>query len=258
MYQALLYQENERVVSLTLNRPQQQNRLNELLIVELKDALKRAENSDHIRVIILKGNGTDFCEGWDEQHLQQLLTYNMNQHIADSATFGELLLSLYRSTKLVIGMAHGIAAGPGAALLTLCDWIYAEDQATFGFPEVKQGHAAAMILPFLLRKLPENQVRELILGGEMHSAAQVQKMGWVNSVLPKEQLEEEVNKLAQQVSLENAAPSLQLSKKMIADLQQMPLENAMRFATKMNAYARTTDYFRLGIQAWSQGEKPNW
>lgn len=258
MYQALQYQESANLAILSLNRPRQENRLNELLIVELKDALRRAEEAEQVRVIVLQGSHGNFCAGWDSAYLQQMLGFNMNEHIADSAAFGDLLLSMYRSAKLIIGSLEGKAMGPGGALISICDWVYAAEGSQVGFDEIKLGHAPAMILPFLLRKLPENRVKELVLGGRAVSAQKAMQFGLINEVFPVEELSAKVFALTQEICEENAAAPLQLSKKMIADLQNMPLENAMRFATKMNAYARTTDYFRVGVQAAAEGKKPKW
>ena len=257
-YQHLLYQVQDRVATLTLDRPDKRNALNDVLVVELKDAIERAERDEAVKVMVIKGNGPAFCAGADLDYLRALQSYTMDQNLADSSTLAQLFLAIYRSTKVVIAQVEGHALAGGCGLATVCDFAFAVPEAKFGYTEVRIGFVPAIVMTFLLRKAGETRAKELMLSGDLIDAATAAQYHLINRVVPAAEIEAFVTDFAQRLCTQNSAASLQLTKKMIADIQDFPVENALKFAAKMNAYARATDDCKRGIAAFLQKETLTW
>ncbi|WNJ17446.1 enoyl-CoA hydratase-related protein [Pontibacter sp. G13] len=258
LYQHLTYQVEDRVGYITLNRPDKRNALNDVLMVELRDAFMQAEQSAEVKVIVLKGNGPAFCAGADLDYLRKLQGYTMEQNMADSSALASVFLTIYRSTKVVIAQIEGHAIAGGCGLATVCDFAFSVPDAKFGYTEVRIGFVPAVVMTFLLRKVGETRGKELMLSGSLIDAQTAVDYDLINRVIPADEMEGYVKEFAQKLCQKNSSASMQLTKKMIADIQDFPLENAIKFAAKMNAHARTTPDCQRGIQAFLDKEKIQW
>ncbi|MDX2247795.1 MAG: enoyl-CoA hydratase-related protein [Bacteroidia bacterium] len=258
IYQFLEYLVEERIAFITLNRPEKRNALNDILIAELKDALMAAEQDLSVKIIVIRGNGAAFCAGVDLDYLQRMQGYNMEQNLADSSSLAQLFLTIYRGTKVVIAQVEGAAIAGGCGLVTVCDFAFVVPEAKLGYTEVRIGFVPAIVMTFLLRKIGETRAKELLLSGKIIDAQTAVDYHIVNQVVPAEEIGAYVRKFALEMCTQNSAASLQLTKKMIADIQSFPLEDAMRFAAKMNAYSRATDDCKRGVTAFLNKESHSW
>lgn len=258
IYQFLEYLVESRIAWITLNRPEKRNALNDVLVVELKDALMAAEQDPEVKIIVIKANGPAFCAGADLEYLQKMQDYNIEQNLADSTSLAQLFLTIYRSTKVVIAQVEGHAIAGGCGLATVCDFAFVVPEAKLGYTEVRIGFVPAIVMTFLLRKIGETRAKELLLSGKVIDAQTAVDYHLVNQIVPKDQIATVVRKFAGEMCTQNSAASLQLTKKMIADIQSFPLEEAMRFAAKMNAYSRATDDCKQGVTAFLNKEEHTW
>ncbi len=258
LYQSLEYHIDNRIAFLTLNRPELGNTLDEVLMVELKDAFMAAEQDPQVKVMILRGKGTSFCLGLDPEHLLKAQGYTLDQNLAEASTLAQLYLNVYRSTKVVIAQVEGDALGAGAGLVTVCDFSFLSDGIRLGYPEVKLGRVPALMMPFLIRKVGETRAKQLMLGGGMIDAHEAFRLNLVTGVFPSEQIKDKVEGLAQEICQQNSAASLQLTKKMLADIQDFPLENAIKFAARLSARARNTEEYLRGLKAQLDGKEVDW
>ena len=252
------YQVQNRIGVLTLNRPEKRNALSHELVADLKEALTQAENDDQVKVIILKANGEAFCAGADLGYLQQLQKFTYEENLRDSNHLKELFLKVYTLPKIVIAQVQGHALAGGCGLATVCDFAYAVPEAKFGYTEVKIGFIPALVAVFLLRKIGEAKSKELLLGGDLLSAESAVQIGLINKVVSAEKLESEVLNLAKKLVDGNSGQSMKLTKQMIADVQSMPLNDALNYAAEKNARARGTEDCKRGIAAFLNKEKLTW
>ncbi|HEU5291339.1 MAG TPA: enoyl-CoA hydratase/isomerase family protein [Cyclobacteriaceae bacterium] len=252
------YQVQDRIGAITLNRPEKRNALSYELVTDLKEALNLAEKDDQVKVVILKANGEAFCAGADLAYLQQLQKYTYEENLQDSNHLKELFLKIYTFPKIVIAQIQGHALAGGCGLATVCDFSYAVPEAKFGYTEVKIGFIPALVSIFLLRKIGEARSKELLLGGELFSAELAVQMGLINKVVPAEKLESEVLGLARKLADGNSGQSMKLTKQMVAQVQSLPLNEALNYATEMNARARGTEDCKRGIAAFLNKEKLTW
>ncbi|MBA4145346.1 MAG: methylglutaconyl-CoA hydratase [Cytophaga sp.] len=254
----VLYEVNDRVGYLTLNRPEKRNALSHELVSELKVALRRAEEDAHVKVIVLKANGEAFCAGADLAYLQQLQHFSFEENLADSHHLKALFLQIYTLKKVVIAQVQGHALAGGCGIATVCDFAYAVPEARLGYTEVKIGFIPAIVMVFLLRKIGEQKAKQLLLSGELIKAETAMQMGLINQVVPAESLETTVSAFAQKLIKNNSAQSMELTKKMISEVQSLPMSEALNYAAEMNANARATDDCKKGIDAFLHKKEISW
>jgi methylglutaconyl-CoA hydratase len=183
------YEIRSPAVVLTVNRPDRRNALSRGLIAALGDAFARARDDAETRCVILTGAGTSFCAGMDLAELQESLIAPHTAPIWDDtlrlAKVYDLIYTLHKPT---VAAVNGAAVAGGAGLVSVCDLALAVPSAKFGYPEVRRGLVAAMVMPHLLRHVGERTARYLLLTGELIDAAEACKVGLVNAVVPAENL----------------------------------------------------------------------
>ncbi len=252
------YEVCDRIGYITLNRPEKRNALNFQMVTELRKAFSTAERDGSVKVIVLKANGKAFCAGADLDFLKQLQQYSLEDNLNDSNHLMELFLAIYRSDKVVIAQIEGPAVAGGAGLATVCDFSFSIPNAKFGYTEVRIGFVPAIVMVFLIRKCGELRAKELLLGGEIITAETAVNYNMINKVVPAEEIRDYVRGFALTLCSQNSGSSMQLTKKMVADIQTFQVADALRFASKMNAHARGTEDCQRGIAAFLNKEKLEW
>lgn len=252
------YEVRDRVGFITLNRPEKRNALNEELIKSLSAAFDKASNDSSVKVIVLRGNGEAFCSGADLGYIQQMQEFSFDDNLADSTRLKDLFLKIYTLSKVVIAQVEGHAIAGGCGLATVCDFIYSIPEAKFGYTEVRIGFIPAIVMVFLIRKIGDQKARELLLSGQLVGASDVLARGLVTAVFPKETISEQVFQYAQKLIKSNSSEAITTTKQMIADVQSMPLEEALSYAARMNADARGTADCKRGIAGFLNKQTPEW
>lgn len=248
----------DRIGTITLNRPEKRNALSFELVGELKEAFTSMERDDDVKVVILNARGTAFCAGADLAYLQSLQGFSYEENLQDSTHLKELFLKIYTLNKVVVAQVQGNALAGGCGLASVCDFVFAVPESMFGYTEVKIGFIPAIVMVFLLRKIGQGNASQLLLSGDLIPASEAFRMGMVNKVVPKDQLEGTVVDFAKKLVVENSSQALTATKQMIAKVQSMPLEEALNFAAEMNAHARSSDDCKKGIQAFLSKQKLAW
>jgi len=254
----VLYSSKDRVAYVTLNRPEKRNALSAELVSELKEAFAKAELDETVKVIVLNATGESFCAGADLAYLQQLQNFSFDENVADSIHLKELFLQIYQLKKVVIAQVQGHALAGGCGLATICDFVFAVPEAKFGYTEVKIGFIPALVSVFLIRKIGEQKAKQLLLSGELVQGEEALRLGLVNQVVAKDRLEYSVLEFSQRLIKNNSGQSMMLTKRLIADVQSMPLSDALNYAAEMNARARATDDCKKGIAAFLEKKDLSW
>ncbi|WP_420388643.1 enoyl-CoA hydratase/isomerase family protein [Roseivirga sp.] len=252
------YTVKDRIGTITLNRPDKRNALNERVVSELKQAFARAAEDDSVKVIVLAARGSAFCAGADLAYLQQLQQNTYEENLADSSHLKELFYQIYTHPKVVIAKIQGHAIAGGCGLATVCDFSFAVEEAQFGYTEVRIGFIPAIVKVFLLRKIGEGKSKELLLSGELITAQEAKGFGLINHVVQPDELDEKVSEFARKLVKKNSGQSMQFTKQMIAAVQEMGLEEGLDYAAEQNAKARASEDCQKGIAAFLNKEKPSW
>jgi methylglutaconyl-CoA hydratase len=252
------YEVKERVGYITLARAEKRNALNAEVVTELKRAFTAAEDDEACKVIVLRAEGKVFCAGADLEYLQRLQQYDYHDNLADSTHLMELFRLIYTLKKVVIAQVHGHAIAGGCGLAAICDFAFTVPDAKFGYTEVKIGFIPAIVKVFLLRKIGEARAKQLLLTGDLISAEEAQAYSLVNYVVPAEELEDKVFSFAQKLCKENSRQSMEVTKEMIARVQEMSLEDGLQYAAEMNAVARGSEDCQRGIDAFLNKQALTW
>ncbi len=257
-HQFVTYSVKDRIGFITLDRADKRNALNRQLITELKELFELAEKDDSCKVIVLQAKGNVFSAGADLEYLQSLQSFSRDENIADSNHLMGLFKQIYYLKKVVIASVQGHAIAGGCGLASVCDLSIASESAKLGYSEVKIGFIPAIVSVFLLRKIGEGKTKELLLTGKTISAQQATDMGLINSCVPKENLQQSVINLAQKLCETASADSLRSTKLMLAEMQNLSLDEGLDLAVNKNAMARESEDCKKGIDAFLNKKNFNW
>jgi methylglutaconyl-CoA hydratase len=240
----------------TINRPEKRNAMSPLMANELMEALGEIEHAP-ARVAILTGAGTVFSAGVDIENLRQLTSQSFEENLADSRRMAGLFHRLYSFPKPLIAAVNGHAIAGGCGLATLCDFTLAVPAAKFGYTEARIGFIPALVSVFLIRQIGEKRARDLLLTGRLIDAAEAQRLGLVNEVVPAEQLLARARELAGTL-IANSPVSLHRTKALLLDYSRREFDLHIDLAIDANAQIRSTEDFREGISAFLEKRQPTW
>ena len=251
------YSIKNKVAWVTLNRPEIHNAFNETMIGELLELYKELGDMTNVRVVVITGEGKSFCAGADLNWMGGVIKYSYEQNLDESLQLAELFYTMYSLPKPTIAMVNGAAIGGGAGMVAVNDLVIASDRAKFSFSEVKLGLVPACISPYVIRKVGENRSRELFLSGERMDARKALQFGFVNQVVPEEELKTVVEKQIE--NLMSSGPSaLAICKDLLEKVPQMSLEQAKKYTAEAIAKLRVSDEGQEGMKAFFEKRKPNW
>jgi methylglutaconyl-CoA hydratase len=252
-----LYERKESAAVVTINRADKRNALSRGLIDALAGAFQRALNEDAVRSVILSAAGPVFCAGMDLAELQESLNVPQEQTPVwdDAQRLAKLYDLIYTLPKPTIAAVQGAAVAGGAGLVTVCDLAVAAPDAKFGYPEVRRGLVAAMVMPHLLRHVGERLARYLLLSGEIISADDAVRAGMINEVVPADQLLDRVLALAKACA-EGGPQALAKTKEYLHQFSRQAV--GVEDAAKASAAPRLTQECREGLSAFFAKKPAPW
>lgn len=246
------HQPRPGVMQVTLNRPQKRNALNLELLESLCDQLDAASTDENCRVILLRGNGPTFCAGLDLKELTELEKADASGHLV-----ARCLEALYYSPKITVAAVHGAAVAGGAGLMSACDFVVAARGTKFGYPEVRRGLVAGLVMTFLRRQLRERDARELLLTAELIGSRRALEIGLVTRVVEAEDVDEEINQLLTTV-LRNGPKALSLTKELLDAMWSPTVREHVKDALATHMEARSSSEAVEGAQAFLEKREPAW
>src|SRR5213592_1395109 len=248
----LVEKESLQISVVTLNRPERRNALTLELLTELCAAIKVASEQPEQRVLILRGAGAAFCTGLDLKEAAD----STKAH-ATAEMVANTLVAISQTRLVTIAAVHGAAVAGGAGIMSECDFVVAAEKTRIGYPEVRRGLVAGLVMTFLRRQVGERTMRELVLGGELIDAERAREIGLVNRVVAPDQLMIEAQKFADSV-LQGAPNALTQTKRLIEELWSTSVKEDVDLALKHHMRARESAEAREGIAAFNERRKPDW
>ncbi|MFV0525327.1 MAG: enoyl-CoA hydratase-related protein [Acidimicrobiales bacterium] len=242
----------DHITTVTLNRPDRLNALHPPANAELAGVFDDFAADDDAWVAIITGSGRGFCAGNDLRYQAEGgEMFRVPQGFAG-------LTSRFDLTKPVIAAVNGVAMGGGFEIALACDLIIASDQATFALPEPKVGLAAlAGGLNRLPRLIGSKRALGMILTGRHVPAAEGEHLGFVNEVVPHDDLLAAARRWAEQICA--CAPlSVRASKEVVYRSLDMGLEESMRTKYDGVLAMTTSEDFVEGPKAFAEKRAPQW
>jgi methylglutaconyl-CoA hydratase len=241
-----------RTTIVTLNRPERRNALTIELMTELVAAIETAGQHPERRVLVLRGEGQAFCTGLDLNEVSEPGKAHTSAQLV-----AKMLLTLSETRLITIAAIHGAAVAGGAGLMSACDFVVAAEKTKIGYPEVRRGLVAGLVMTFLRRQLRERDARELLLGGELFDAEHAKQIGLVNRVVPRGELEAEVAKIVTSV-VQGAPQALAKTKRLLEELWSTTVPQDIERALRHHMEARESDDAREGVAAFLEKRPPRW
>jgi methylglutaconyl-CoA hydratase len=248
----LIEKQSPQITMVTLNRPERRNSLTIELLNELIAAIKGTSDQADERVLILRGAGAAFCTGLDLKAAAD----EKKAHVT-AELVAQTLITLAETRLVTIAAVHGAAVAGGAGIMSACDFVVAAEKTKIGYPEVRRGLVAGLVMTFLRRQIGERQMRELVLGGELIDAQRAREIGLVNRVVAPDQLMIEAQTFADSV-LQGAPNAIAQTKRLIEELWSTSVKEDVDLALKHHLQARESEEAREGIAAFNEKRKPNW
>jgi methylglutaconyl-CoA hydratase len=247
----LIEKQSPQITVITLNRPERRNALTIELMTELTAAIENAAADPKQRIVILRGAGKAFCTGLDLEEAAKAEPHTTAEAVART------LLALAETRLVTIAIVHGAAVAGGAGIMSACDFVIAAERTKIGYPEVRRGLVAGLVMTFLRRQLGERDLRELLLASELIDAERAREIGLVNRVVPSGQLESEAQKMAASV-LQGAPGAISNSKRLMEELWSTSVKEDIDRALRHHLEARESAEAKEGIAAFNEKRPPDW
>ena len=255
-YQTLLVDARDGVATVTLNRPEARNALNQTVIHELGLALARLDGDAEARAVVIRGAGERaFCAGADLKGMFR--TGSILDARDQYAGLAQILEGMPRMRTPVIARVHGYALAGGCGLAAACDVVIASDDAVFGLPEIKLGLLPLMVLAPILRTASPRRVLELVLTGREVTAGEALEIGLVTRVVPRAQLDQAVAETAR--TLAGLSPAtLALGKEAFYRALELPYAQALAQLRDLLTIVAKSEDAQEGIAAFLEKRPPRW
>src|SRR6184192_702737 len=248
----LIEKQSPQITVVTLNRPERRNALTLELLSQLCAAIKVASEEPQNRVIILRGAGAAFCTGLDlKEAADQTKAHATAEMVANT------LIAVSQTHLVTIAAVHGAAVAGGAGIMSACDFVVAAERTRIGYPEVRRGLVAGLVMTFLRRQISERNLRELLFSSELIDAARAKEIGLVNRVVANDDLMTEAQKFAQSI-LQGAPGAVAQTKRLIDELWWHSVKDDVDLALRYHMQARESAEAREGIAAFNEKRRPNW
>ena len=247
---------SEDVLTLTLNRPEKRNALNAALMMELVEALREAREDSATRVIVIRGEGKAFCSGADLGNLDEMRSsvITMRQHLSH---YGDLLIELTDAGKPTIAAVHGYALAGGCGLAVTADITFASESCKFGIPEITRGIWGMMITAPIVRLIGTKKSLELMYMGEQFPAAEAERIGLINRVIPDNQLDREVDAFAK--ALAKRSPlAVAMGREGMYKCRDMEFYKSIDYLTDLVVLLNASEDAHEGSVAFLEKREPVW
>ena len=249
--QAVLYICDGPIATITINRPERRNALSQAVREGLRAAWQRFEDDPSARVAILTATGDKaFCAGMDLKEAAQ--TSLRIPPYGFVPTLGDDL----RVTKPTIAAVNGVAIAGGWLLAQMCDLCIAVEDATFAITEAKVGRGTPWAAP-LVHMLPQRICMEVLLTGDPISARRLHELGYVNAVVPREQLMTAANALALRIA-GNAPLTVRACRELVYQSTEMGRSDALKAGHKLFETVYMSQDAQEGPAAFAQKRTPVW
>jgi 2-(1,2-epoxy-1,2-dihydrophenyl)acetyl-CoA isomerase len=261
-YEAILYDVQDRVATITLNRPERMNSFSDALLTEWEDAIRRSAEDEGVRAVIVTGAGRAFCAGADlrasgsEDRILQAERGAGERRNSLRYSVHRVPQALQYLDKPYIAAVNGAAVGAGMDMASQADIRIASDQARFGMSYVNvgliPGDGGAWLLP---RLVGVQRALDMIWSGDLFDAATALEVGYVLKVVPHESLMAETLAYVQHL-VEGPPVAVQLAKRLVYRGLTQPFLEGLESAQAAMTIVQSTEDSKEGPRAFREKRKP--
>ena len=246
------------VATVLLNRPERHNAFDENMIAELTASFDSLAANEKVKLMVLRSNGRNFSAGADLDWMKRMANYSHEENLRDANLLAQMLHKLNYLPFPTIARVQGAAMGGGAGLVCCCDIAIASDSASFAFSEAKLGLIPATISPYVIQSIGAQAARRYFLTAERFDANTALRLGMVSECMAENQIDEEINKLAQAI-LANSTDAVKAAKQLVFDIENQEVNPALiEMTSERIAEIRASEEGKEGLAAFLEKRKPAW
>lgn len=249
------YEVDGPVARVTIDRPERRNSMSFDVMAGLRESVARARADDAVRVLVLTGAGDKaFCAGADLGSIGDTGAAAAHDR---RGLLADLFRDLWSLGKPTVARVRGYALAGGFGLALACDFVVAAADAQFGTPEINVGLWPYMITVPLLRSMPPKTALELMATGRRVDAAEAERIGFVNRVVPVDELDTAVDELA--TTLAGKSPLImRWGREAFYRVLDMTPDDALAYLQSMLTVTSSSEDTAEGIAAFTEKREPEW
>jgi len=246
------------VLYIVMNRPEVQNAFNSKQIVLLTEALENAASNPEVKVVVLCGEGKNFCAGGDINYMKQMGQNSFQENKEDALQLAHLMHTLNELPKPTIARVNGAAYGGGVGLLCCCDMAFGTEDTKICLSEVKIGMVPATIAPYVMNAIGLRNAHRLMLTAEVMQGQEAVNCNFLNDIFPTSEFSKKVDALALKITT-NAPNALEVTKSILLNLAHQPVdEGVIDYTADVIASVRESEEGKEGLTSFIEKRKPNW
>ncbi|HXL35833.1 MAG TPA: enoyl-CoA hydratase-related protein [Ktedonobacteraceae bacterium] len=229
----------DKIVTITMRRPEVHNAFNKQLILDLMTAFTDLVTDTQLHAVVLTGEGSSFSAGADLNMMRESAVFTHEQNMDDALRLADLFDTINNFPCPVVARVNGTAMGGGLGLIAVCDIVIAVESARLAFSEVKLGIAPAVISPYVVRKIGETHARVLFVTGERFTSMYAHQIGLVHIVTKPEDLDAAVSKTVSEL-LSGGPQAIRACKALALNVGQMDRDSARTYTAETIAELRVS------------------
>jgi enoyl-CoA hydratase/carnithine racemase len=256
VYDEVLYDLEDKVATITINRPKRRNALNAGVMAGLNKYLDQSDADPDVAAIVLTGAEGNFCSGADlgggfggDQSFLDL--HN------DRGNYAKLLVKMTKCKKPILAAIEGYCLAGGMGLCLSSDVVIAHEDAQFGLPEIKRGLWPYMVTAMLIRNVGRKKAAELSMTGDRIPAAEAERIGVINYAMPTDSYQEKVAEMAKKLSSYSTAV-MGLGKSCFYQVADMSTDDGLKYLQSQLTINTQVEDLMEGVSAFMQKRDPVW
>lgn len=253
----ILIEKKDRVLNIILNRPEAHNALTVEMMKDATKAFLSVVKDKSIRAVFMRANGPSFCSGGDLNWMRQSIKYTLAQNVKDAEQLSKMYESIFNCPVPVLALIHGNVFGGGLGLISTCDIVAAEENTKFCFSELKIGVVPSIISPYVLRKIPEKDARQLFLTAELFKTQKAYEAGLIHFKGTQQDAEKFITDRLEMI-IHNAPEGTRVTKDLLHKLKTLAREPARKLTIKTIAQRRVSKEGQEGLNSFFEKKDPSW
>jgi len=244
------------VLRANLDRPDKSNAVNENVVEGLLGVMDAVDGSG-VRVVVVRGNGGTFSSGGDLGDIDERGEQTALERREDEAGLSELYDAMHSMDALTVAAVEGYCLAGGCGIASACEFIVAEDEATFGTPEANVGMFPMQAMASIMRTVPEKRGLKMLFTGEFVSAQEAHEMGLVTDIYDVDAFDEELEAFVDTLA-SNSPVMISLGKEAYYAQREMDFDRAHSYLHEMLVLLMMSEDHEEGIQAFLEDREPQW
>lgn len=245
------------VVRATLDRPDKGNSINENILEGLNATLDAADESELVRLVVVRGADGKFCSGGDLSEMSRLINASTQEYRDYLSGISEVMGKMRKTDALTVAAVEGYCLAGGMGIATASDFIVSADDATFGTPEKESGLFPMQVMAPIMRTVNEKKGMWMLFTGEKIDAEEAEDIGLISKTLDADSFEEELDDSVDK--LVNSSPTMiSMGKEAYYSHLDMEFDDQLDYLKEMFSLLAMSDDTRDGMEARMMQQDPDW